>query len=204
MFEEVKARVRITDACHNRGIQLDRQNRGLCPIHNEKTPSFTVYPESNSWFCFGCGVGGSVVDLIAALDSLPPLEAAKQLAADYGIDEKASPQERQHRVITRIDMDFVQSFVREANLVFYELCEQANIGRWVLENCPPKLKANGEITTLVIFDKYVHLLPILEYWRDSLMDALNAYDRNIKRGDNNAALEALTDILEIYNLHTKG
>ena len=44
-------------------VTLKRRGRiltGLCPFHNEKTPSFTVYPETQSYYCFGCGNGGDV------------------------------------------------------------------------------------------------------------------------------------------------
>ena len=37
---------------------------GLCPFHGEKTPSFTVYPETASFYCFGCGAGGDVITFI--------------------------------------------------------------------------------------------------------------------------------------------
>ena len=44
--------------------------KGLCPFHNEKTPSFTVYPADNSFYCFGCGVGGNVITFIRQMEHL--------------------------------------------------------------------------------------------------------------------------------------
>ena len=41
-----------------------RNLKGLCPFHSEKTPSFTVYPENGSYYCFGCGSGGDVITFI--------------------------------------------------------------------------------------------------------------------------------------------
>ena len=45
-----------------RYVQLRRRGKnltGLCPFHSEKTPSFTVYPDTQSFYCFGCGAGGT-------------------------------------------------------------------------------------------------------------------------------------------------
>ena len=50
----------------SRNVQLKRRGRtylGLCPFHNEKTPSFIVYPETQSFYCFGCGAGGDIVKI---------------------------------------------------------------------------------------------------------------------------------------------
>jgi CHC2 zinc finger len=52
----------------------------LCPLHQEKTPSFTLYP-GNEFYCFGCTAKGDVIDLYAALDGLEPVEAARKLAS---------------------------------------------------------------------------------------------------------------------------
>ena len=43
---------------------------GLCPFHGEKTPSFTVYPENNSFYCFGCGAGGDVITFIKKITQI--------------------------------------------------------------------------------------------------------------------------------------
>ncbi len=69
-------------------IDLRRRGRnlvGLCPFHNEKTPSFTVYPETSSFYCYGCGAGGDVVSFIRNIENLDYLDAVKLLADRAGI-----------------------------------------------------------------------------------------------------------------------
>ncbi len=58
---------------------------GLCPFHNEKTPSFTVYPETQSYFCFGCGAGGEVISFIRRAENLDYFEAVKFLCDKCGM-----------------------------------------------------------------------------------------------------------------------
>ena len=75
-------------------VDLRRRGKtltGLCPFHNEKTPSFTVYPETSSYYCFGCGAGGDVVTFIRNIENLDYIEAVKFLADRAGLkmpDEK--------------------------------------------------------------------------------------------------------------------
>lgn len=62
--------------------QLKRRGKnlvGLCPFHNEKTPSFTVYPDSQSFYCYGCGVGGEVISFIRKAENLDFTEAVRFL-----------------------------------------------------------------------------------------------------------------------------
>ncbi len=59
---------------------------GLCPFHNEKTPSFTVSPAKNICKCFGCGKGGNPVNFIMEVEQLNYYEALKQLAKKYSIE----------------------------------------------------------------------------------------------------------------------
>ena len=58
---------------------------GLCPFHNEKTPSFTVYPDTQSFYCFGCGAGGDAVGFIKKIENLDYIDAVKLLAQRAGI-----------------------------------------------------------------------------------------------------------------------
>ena len=59
---------------------------GLCPFHSEKTPSFTVSPEKQIFYCFGCGAGGNVFSFLMKKDGLAFPEAARLLARRYSID----------------------------------------------------------------------------------------------------------------------
>ncbi len=69
-------------------VRLKRRGRtlvGLCPFHGEKTPSFTVYPETSSFYCFGCGAGGDVITFIKRIENLDYLDAVKFLADRAGL-----------------------------------------------------------------------------------------------------------------------
>lgn len=69
-------------------VQLRHRGRthtGLCPFHNEKTPSFVVYPETQSFYCFGCGAGGDVITFIKKINNVDYIEAVKFLAGRAGM-----------------------------------------------------------------------------------------------------------------------
>ncbi len=59
--------------------------KGLCPFHNEKTPSFVVYPQDNSFYCFGCGIGGNAITFIRQIEHLDYPDAVEFLAKRAGI-----------------------------------------------------------------------------------------------------------------------
>lgn len=59
---------------------------GLCPFHGEKTPSFNIYTETDSFYCFGCGAAGDVISFIMKIDNLDYVEAVKYLAQRAGMD----------------------------------------------------------------------------------------------------------------------
>ena len=69
-------------------VNLKRRGRncvGLCPFHNEKTPSFTLYPENGSFYCFGCGTGGDVIRFVMLAENLDYIEAVRFLADRAGM-----------------------------------------------------------------------------------------------------------------------
>ncbi len=63
-----------------------RISKGLCPFHGEKTASFTVYPDTQSYYCFGCGNGGDVITFIKNIENLDYIDAVRFLADRVGMD----------------------------------------------------------------------------------------------------------------------
>ena len=61
------------------------RKKALCPFHSEKTPSFIVYPNTQSFYCFGCGAGGDVITFIRRIENLDYVEAVKLLAQRAGM-----------------------------------------------------------------------------------------------------------------------
>src|SRR5882724_8782890 len=59
--------------------------KGLCPFHNEKTPSFNVNPEKGFFHCFGCGVGGDVFKFLELHEKIGFQDAVKMLAQKFGV-----------------------------------------------------------------------------------------------------------------------
>ncbi len=59
---------------------------GLCPFHSEKTPSFHIYTDTQSFYCFGCGAGGDVITFIKRIENLDYIEAVKLLAQRAGLE----------------------------------------------------------------------------------------------------------------------
>ena len=88
-IEEVKSRVNIADVV---GEYVSLKNssvgslKGLCPFHDEKSPSFNVRPMQGFYHCFGCGEGGDAYKFIQQMDSISFTEAVEKLAARVGYE----------------------------------------------------------------------------------------------------------------------
>ncbi len=103
-MEKLRASCEIEDVIGGY-VALKRRGKtlvGLCPFHGEKTASFTVYPESQSFYCFGCGVGGDAIGFMSKIENLDYIDAAKALAEragialpdEQGFDDKAYAEKR--------------------------------------------------------------------------------------------------------------
>lgn len=93
-------------------VQLKRAGSnwtGLCPFHSEKSPSFTVFPGTDSFYCFGCGAGGDVITFIKKAENLDYIEAVKFLADRAGIaiadeyDEKTRGPSRERMIQMNVE-----------------------------------------------------------------------------------------------------
>lgn len=85
--EQIKERADLLKVV-GRSVQLRKTGAsyiGLCPFHNEKSPSFTVSPDKGFYKCFGCGAAGSALTFLMEHDGTPFRDAVKELAADVGL-----------------------------------------------------------------------------------------------------------------------
>ena len=72
----------------SRHVDLKKRGRnffGLCPFHNEKTPSFSVAPDKGIYHCFGCGNGGNAVNFIMEFEKISFVEAIQELGDQFGV-----------------------------------------------------------------------------------------------------------------------
>ena len=99
VIDEVKERVDIVDVISNYvPLKKAGQNyKGLCPFHAEKTPSFVVFPDTQSWHCFGaCGTGGDVFAFVMRQENMEFSDALKILAQRAGVE--LQPQTEEQRI----------------------------------------------------------------------------------------------------------
>lgn len=112
-------------------VNLKRRGKnlvGLCPFHNEKTPSFTVYPENGSFYCFGCGVGGDVFSFTRLVENLDYIDAVKLLAERSGV---TLPQDSYDDSMQKLKSR-IYEINREAAKFYhnYLMCDE---GKWALQ-----------------------------------------------------------------------
>ena len=110
VFQTVKDLVPIAEAVRLYGYEPSRSGFICCPFHNEKTASLKLY-DNGSFYCFGCGAHGTVIDFAAKLFNLRPLDAVKRLNEDFrlGVNLDA-PQDRDQLRQRRKTMEAKQRF----------------------------------------------------------------------------------------------
>lgn len=98
-------------------VSLNRRGKnllGLCPFHAERTPSFCVYPNNGSFYCFGCGVGGDVITFLRLAEHFDYVEAVKYLAERVGMNTQISDEEnevyKQKTLIYKMNRDAAKYF----------------------------------------------------------------------------------------------
>src|SRR5258708_7350648 len=101
--------------------------KGLCPFHGEKTPSFVVTPQRESWHCFGCGLGGDIFSFVMQRDSVTFPEALRTLASRAGVEiDERTKHEDAHRARLRQVLDHAIAF-------YHAVLTASNAGKAALE-----------------------------------------------------------------------
>src|SRR5713101_5865039 len=117
-LDELRSRIPLADLVGRR-VRLTRRGReqgGLCPFHNEKTPSFYVVEDKGFFHCFGCGAHGDAIGFVMRADNLDFIEAIEKLAGEAGLPvPKATPQERERAQRQKTLLEAL-----EAAAAFYE------------------------------------------------------------------------------------
>ncbi len=148
-----------------------RISKGVCPFHNEKTPSFTVYPDTQSYYCFGCGNGGDVVTFIKNIENLDYIDALKFLADRVGMD---MPEENSYDAsINKRRLRMLEAN-REAARFFHKTLYSSNgeIGYKYFKNrglSDETIKKFGLGFALNSFDSLIKHMLSLGYTKDELV-----------------------------------
>jgi DNA primase len=126
-LDELRGRIPLTELVGRR-VNLVRRGRefaGLCPFHNEKTPSFYVVEDKGFFHCFGCGAHGDAIGFVMRADNLDFLEAVEKLASGAGLAvPQATPEERQKARRQKTLLEILEAAVK-----FYEERLWSPVGR---------------------------------------------------------------------------
>ena len=133
IIEEVRQKNDIVDVV-SQYVKLTRKGSsyfGLCPFHNEKTPSFSVTPGKQMYYCFGCGEGGDHIKFVQKLFNLEnPLDAAKKINEDFGLglDPNHKPTKEEFISARKIVTER-QEFEREETIAYNAFCDYFRVLR---------------------------------------------------------------------------
>ncbi len=132
-IEEIKSRANIVDLV-SEYVTLKKAGRnfvGLCPFHKEKTPSFTVTPDKQIFYCFGCGEGGNVFSFLMKINQMAYPEAIRHLARKTGvvIPERVSSHEEKEQISLREQLTHINHIaaVYYSNNLFSSVGKEARI-----------------------------------------------------------------------------
>ena len=123
IIEEVRSKNDIVDVV-SQYVKLTRKGSsyfGLCPFHNEKTPSFSVTPGKQMYYCFGCGAGGNVFNFIMEYENFTFGEALKYLADRAGVELPRIEYSREVREKAKEKSELLEINKQAAQYYYYQL-----------------------------------------------------------------------------------
>ena len=130
-LQEIKQRLLVSSVV-GRKVKLQSKGRGefigLCPFHNEKTPSFTVSDDKEFYYCFGCGAKGNIFQFLMNREGLSFTEAVERLAEEAGVKlQQYTPQERVKEDVRQKRLMRLYQAMQEAT-IFFKQQLASNVG----------------------------------------------------------------------------
>ena len=127
IIEEVRMKNDIVDVISGY-VKLQRKGSsyfGLCPFHNEKSPSFSVSPDKQMYYCFGCGAGGNVFTFIMEYENYNFVEALKYLAERAGVRLPEEEFSKEARASADLKSRLLEIQKRAASFYYYQLWQES-------------------------------------------------------------------------------
>ena len=136
LFELVKQNICVPDAAEHYGLQVNRNGMCSCPFHEDRHPSMKL--NERYFYCFGCGVTGDVIDLVARLFDLSSYEAAQKLAQDFGIGPDKPPAAT---ALPKPERPLLKAYRQEEVRCLRVLCDYLHLlESWKVQYAPKRLK----------------------------------------------------------------
>ena len=165
LYRKVKEGVSMHQVAEYYGLKVNRKGLCLCPFHQDQRPSMKIYPDGKGYYCFSCGSGGDQIKFVARYQDVGNYEAARELAAAFGIPinipvtyrekreaEKAQRQRRELAAFVKRSKMYLTAYrgllceaIRKRNEHFWEGLGSLTHVEYLLnclEQCPEELFAD--------------------------------------------------------------
>lgn len=175
VISEIKQRVSIEKMFEQlfSSNELTRKGNKLwtrCPFHADKTPSFTINPVTQKFYCFSCHASGDAIDLFAQANGLDPKQAIKALAEQLGISADISPQAKsaakkaqEQRDNFRIRENWARTIMREQ---YDRLCGLEKACYKIIDS----IKSEPDLDRIEVIEAF-HAKDKIEYWLNEWQSA---------------------------------
>ena len=174
--------------------------KGLCPFHNEKSPSFTVSPNKGLFYCFGCGKGGDIFRFVMERDAIPFAKALASLAQYAGIkiDSRTSKaSSKRENLLLKLNEDVMQSFsnylhstdglahrnylqeraISDESIKFFKIGASPKSWDWLKNKYPSKEK---EMLDLGLLRKKDESKSSYDFFRNRIIFPISSSDNKIQ------------------------
>lgn len=171
LVQSVKERVPIIRAAERYGYKPNRSGFIRCPFHQEDTPSLKIYPDSNSFYCFGCGVGGDVISFVRHLFHLDFSAAILRLDSDFTLFLKTGLSKREREKMRQEANEYQAAKRKDDKLrgmyqIHYNLASKAFLESWI--TLKEYMPASSQDNVSAAFLYALHHIGYLEYWLDEM------------------------------------